>query len=182
MHSSFERAKQLSRRMQMALASIAVIVSSVAVYLAFWALTDLDWLGTVFREKYGAFGPVTLSTGQAFALVLLFLTQIGLFLVALYALWQAFGTLGASEALSLETALYIRHAGLAFAATSIAVFLSYPLGSLIGSIGAGPGRRFVNVSFDSQQLLTFLLAAVLIILGHVLALAADIADDNRLIV
>jgi Protein of unknown function (DUF2975) len=182
MHPSFERAKQLSRRMQLALVATAVIVVCVAAYAAFWALVDLDWLGAVFREKYGAFGPVTLSMGQAIALVLLFLIQIGLFLIALHALWQAFGSIAKNEGISLETARWIRRAGLAFAATSIAMFLSCPLNSLIGSVGAGPGRRFVNVSFDSQQLLTFLLAAVLIILGHILALAADIADDNRQIV
>jgi hypothetical protein len=182
MHPSFERAKLLSSRMQKALAAIAIVVVCIAAYAAFWALIDVDWLSTVFRDRYGAFGPVTLSVGQAVALVFLFLFQVGLFLTALYDLWRALGTIGGSEGISFQTALWIRRAGFAFAATSTAMFLSYPLNSLIGSIGAGPGRGFVNVSVDSQQLLTFLLAAVLIILGHILALAADISDDNRLIV
>jgi hypothetical protein len=182
MHTSFEHAKTLSRRMQIALAAIAAIVACIGAYVALWALIDIDWLGTIFREKYGTFGAITLSMGQAFALVLLFLFQIGLFLIALYALWQAFGSIAKCDGINLQTALWIRRAGFAFAATSFAMVLSNPLNSLIGSVGAMPGRRFISVGFDSQQMLTFVLAGVLIILGHILALAADISDDNRQIV
>jgi hypothetical protein len=182
MNSSYERAQQLSRRMQTALAAIALIVVCAAAYAAIRAMTDTEWLGAVFREKYGNHGPVALSKTQAFGLVLLFLAQVGLLLAALHALWRALGTIAASDHISLDTALWIRRAGFAFAVTCAAMVLSNPLNSLIGSIGAMPGRRFISIAFDSQQMLTFLLAAVLIILGHILVLAADLADDNRRIV
>jgi NADH:ubiquinone oxidoreductase subunit 6 (subunit J) len=115
-------------------------------------------------------------------LLIVFLSQIALLLLALHALWHSFGSIASSEALSAGTAQWIRTSGFWFGATTLMMIASNPLNSLIASIGADEGRQFISISFESQHLLAFLLSAVLVVLGHVLALAADIADDNRQIV
>ncbi|MGL4489249.1 MAG: hypothetical protein ACRCU5_07385 [Rhizobiaceae bacterium] len=182
MHSSFERAKRLSRMMQHALVAIGVGTSGIALWLAVKAFSDPVWVSLVFKEKFRDLGAEVFSTGQVFGFVLLFFTQIALLLMAFRALWQAFGSIVQSEGITLGTAQWIRSAGFWFGVTTLMMILSVPLNSLIGSVGAEVGQRFLSIGFESQHMLAFLLSAVLLILGHVLALAAEIADDNRQIV
>ena len=88
----------------------------------------------------------------------------------------------ASGGLDAATARAVRTSGLWFGAAAMAMLLSTPLLSLVASIGQPEGQRFVLIGVETQHLLAVLLAAVLVTLGHVLVLAADIADDNRQIV
>ncbi len=180
--NSLDRAKRLSRMMQHAILIIGGGISVLALWFAIKAAGDPVWVKSVFKDKYGALGAQTFSSGQVVGLITLFVVQIALLLVALHALWQAFGSIVKSEGITLGTAQWIRQAGFWFGMTTLALVFSHPLNSLIGSIGAEEGNRFVSIGFESQHLLTFLLSAVLLILGHVLALAADIADDNRQII
>jgi hypothetical protein len=182
MRPSLQRARQLSRLMQRALLSIGLVLIGVSIFLAARTLMDPAWIASEFRTQNGVMASGTMTMGQTVGLLTLSMLQIGSLLAAFYALWRAFGTIAAGEGIVIDTALWIRRAGFAFAATSLIMVLSIPLGTAIGSWGQAPGQRFVSIAFNAQQLLTFLLAAVLIIIGHVLALAADISDDNRQIV
>jgi hypothetical protein len=182
MHQSLIRAKQLSRHMQHALMLTGIIIIGITIWVAGYAISDPSWVNALLKSKYGNFGPDTLSLGQTLSLVSLFIVQIVLLLVALQALWRAFGAIALSDGISLETAQWLRRSGFWFGIATITMILSHPLNSIIASIGAGAGHQFINVSFESQYLLTFLLSAVLLVLGHVLVLAADIAEDNRQII
>jgi hypothetical protein len=182
MHPSLQQAKRLSRLMKGALLAIGVVLAGMAVYLVARTLIDPAWIAADFKSSNGVLASGSMTGLQTAGLLVLSLIQIGLLLVAIYTLWQTFGTIASSEGISIDTALWIRRSGFAFAATSLAMVLSIPAGTAIGSWGQAPGQRFISVSFNAPQLLSFLLAAVLIIMGHVLALAADIADDNRHIV
>jgi Protein of unknown function (DUF2975) len=182
MHPSLQQAKRLSRLMKGALLVIGLVLAGIAVYLVARTLIEPAWITTDFKSRNGELAYGSMSGLQTAGLLALSLMQIVLLLGAVYALWRTFGTIASSEGININTALWIRRSGLAFAATSLAMVLSVPVGTAIGSWGQAPGQRFVSISFDAPQLLAFLLAAVLIILGHVLALAADIAEDNRQIV
>jgi hypothetical protein len=182
MHPSLQKAKRLSRFMKGTLLAIGVVLAGIAVYLVARTLTEPAWIAAEFNSRNGILASNSMTGLQTAGLVALSLIQVGLLLVATYALWRTFGTIASSEGISIDTALWIRRSGFAFAATSLAMVLSIPLGTAIGSWGQAPGQRFISVSFNAPQLLSFLLAAVLIVIGHVLALAADISDDNRQIV
>lgn len=182
MHSTLERAKRLSLLMQRALLVIGVAIAAMALWFSVRAAGDPAWVNALLKGKYGAFGPDVLSSGQVIGLIAVFLLQVGLLLLALRALWQAFGLIASNEGISVQTARWIRMSGIWFGAATLMMILSHPLNSLIASIGAGAGRQFLSISLESQHLLAFLLSAVLLVFGHVLALAADIADDNRQIV
>ncbi len=182
MHPSFERAKRLSRIMQHTLMIMGAGVGGISLWLAIKAASDPAWVVQVFKENYQGLGADTFSNGQVFGFIAVFLIQIGALLYALYALREAFGSIVKSEGITLGTAQWIRRSGFWFGVATLIMILSNPLNSLIGSIGAREGRGLVTIGFESQHLLAFLLSAVLLILGHVLALAADIADDNKQII
>ncbi len=182
MHQSLIRAKQLSRHMQHALLLIGIIIIGITAWVVGHAISDPSWVNALLKSQYGNLGPDSLSLGRTLSLVFLFVIQIAVLLIALRALWHAFGAIAAGDGISLETAQWIRRSGFWFGVVTLIMILSHPLNSIIASIGAGDGHQFINISFESQHLLTFLLSSVLLVLGHVLVLAADIADDNRQIV
>jgi hypothetical protein len=105
-----------------------------------------------------------------------------LFCSALFSLWRAFGTIVRNEAINSQTAVWIRHAGIYFAATSLVMVLSHPIYTAIASLGGEAGQQFLSVEFATPELMTFLVSSILIVLGHVFLLAAEISDDNRLTV
>jgi Protein of unknown function (DUF2975) len=119
---------------------------------------------------------------QRIGLLLLLVLQIAVLFVALHALWKMFGLIASGEALSQATASWMRRAGLCFAASAALMIVLRPLHMLLATISAPPGQRMVSVGFGTPELLAFLLAAVLMVLGHVQMLAAEISDDNRQIV
>ncbi len=182
MHPSMERARRLSHYMQWFLVLIGALVIAATVYISVLALSEPGWIENIFAEKYAGGREVSLSGNQALFLIILTLAQVTIFCVALFALWRAFGTIARNEAINRETALWIRCSGIGFAATAVLMLLSHPLNSIIGSLGAAPGQKFLSVQIGTPELMTFLVSSVLIVFGHVIMLAAEISDDNNLIV
>jgi Protein of unknown function (DUF2975) len=182
MHPSLARAKQLSSLMQKFLVLAAVVTIAAAAYVAVKAATDGGWVSQVLFYRLGLADALPVSGAQAFGLIVLFCIQIAVFLAALHALWHLFGLIAASEGINMDIARWLRRAGIFFAVSSALMVAFQPLYSVIGTLGAEPGRRVVSVGFGSDELMAFLMAAVLIVLGHVMMLAADISDDNRQIV
>ncbi|MFZ1681547.1 MAG: DUF2975 domain-containing protein, partial [Rhizobiaceae bacterium] len=66
-----------------------------------------------------------------------------------------------------------------FLATAVAQLLSRPLLALALSIGAPPGHRYLAIGFDGGDLMALLVAAVLMLFGHLVAAAAAIEAENR---
>ena len=182
MHPSMERARRLSHYMQCFLVLIGVLVIAATIYIAVLALTEPGWIETIFSKEYAGGREVYLSGNQALLLFILTLAQVTIFCVALFAMWRAFGTIARNEAINRGTALWIRRAGMGFAATAVLMLLSHTLNSIIGSLGAAPGQKFLSVQIGTPELMTFLVSSVLIVFGHVIMLAAEISDDNKLIV
>ena len=177
-----ERAKKLSQIMRHAVLSLGLIVGAVALGALCYSVTDPGFLPSLLRARFGAFVPSSVSALQRLLFMALLVVQTAPLLMALLFLWRAFGAIALNGGVDVSTALLVRGTGLWFGAAALLMLVSTPLMSLISSIGAIAGRQFLSVEYEVQHLLAVLLSAVLITLGHVLALAADIADDNRLIV
>ena len=177
-----ERAKKLSQIMRHAVLALGLIVGAVALGALCYSVTDPGFLPSLLRARFGAFAPSSVSAFQLLLFMALLVVQTAPLLMALLFLWRAFGAIALNGGVDASTALLVRGTGLWFGAAALLMLVSTPLMSLISSIGAIAGRQFLSVEFEVQHLLAVLLSAVLITLGHVLALAADIADDNRLIV
>jgi Protein of unknown function (DUF2975) len=182
MHPSMERARRLSSLMQKFLMFAAGITIAAAIYILIKVATDSGWVSHVIFHRLGLTDALPVNGAQAFGLALLFIVQVAVFLAALHALWRLFGSIAASDGITVEIARWLRKAGIFFALSCGLMIGFQPLYSMIGTISAGPGKRIVSVGLGTNELMAFLMAAVLIVLGHVMMLAADICDDNRHIV
>ncbi len=182
MTDAVERAKSMSRLLQRAVLALGVIVAAVSLWAAVFAVLDPAFLPAALKTKFGAFAPPSVSGLQVFLFDLFVALQTIPLLLALVSLGRVFAEISRTGGVNQTTALHVRSAGIRFAFTALILVLASPLMSLIASIGAQPGQRFLSVGFETQHLLAVLLSAVLITLGHVLSLAAEIADDNRQIV
>jgi hypothetical protein len=182
MTETADRAKRLSRLLQHAVLALGIIAGAAALWAIVFAALDPEFLRDTLKTRFGAFAPLSVSGLQVLLFDLFIALQTLPLLLALVSLWRAFGEIARTGGLDQTTALHVRGAGLRFGVTAVIMVLADPLLSLIASIGGLPGQRFVSVGLETQHLLAVLLSAVLVTLGHVLALAADIAEDNRQIV
>jgi hypothetical protein len=182
MAETADRAKRLSRLLQHAVLALGVIAGAAALWAIVFAVFDPEFLPVALKTKFGAFAPLSVSGVQVLLFDLFVALQTLPLLLALASLRRAFGEIARTGGLDRTTALHVRSAGLRFGVTAVILVLATPLLSLIASVGASPGQRFLSIGFETQHLLAVLLSAVLVTLGHVLALAADIADDNRQII
>ena len=182
MIETVKKAKKLSRYLQRVVLALGLIAGAAALGAIVFAALYPDFLPEVLKTRFGASAPLSVSGIQVLLFDLFIALQTLPLLLALASLWRAFGEIARTGGLDQTTALLVRSAGLRFGATAVILVLAAPLLSLIASIGASPGHRFLSVGLETQHLLAVLLSAVLVTLGHVLALAADIADDNRQIV
>lgn len=176
------RARTVSARMRQTMFVLAALVAAVTLWFVFKAATDGPWLVRTLYARFGSFAPFSVSGLQAGLFILVALLQSAAILAGLMNLARVFGQIAASGGLDVETALQVRRAGVAFGVAALILVLSTPLDALIASIGQPEGQRFLSVGLETQHLLALLLSAVLVTLGHVLALAADIAEDHRQIV
>ena len=182
MKTAFEQARQLGRLMRLAVMALGLIVGTVALVTAYQTMADPAFLGEVLKMRFGAFAPSSSDLVQRLLFIALVLLQIAPLLMALTLLWRVFGAIARSGGLDVGTARTVRASGLWFGAAAVAMLLTTPILSLVASVGQPEGQRFLSIGVETQHLLAVLLAVVLVTLGHVLALAAEIADDNRQIV
>ena len=182
MITNLEKARTVSARMRHSVLGFAALVALVTFWFVFKAATDGPWLAQTLYARFGNFAPLNISGLQATLFIVIGLLQSAAVLTGLMMLANVFGQISATGGVEYNTAVQVRRAGIAFGIAAIILILSTPLDTLIASIGQPVGHRFVSIGVETQHLLALLLSAVLITLGHVLALAADIAEDNRQIV
>jgi hypothetical protein len=182
MTENLDKARSLSAKMRQVVIAMAAIVVLITLWVVFKTATDGPWLAQTLYARFGNFAPFTVSALQSVLFILIGLLQSAAILVGLLSLANVFGQISATGGVEYNTAIMVRRAGIAFGIAAIILIFSIPLNALIASIGQPEGRRFLTIGFETQHLLALLLSAVLITLGHVLALASDIAEDNRQIV
>lgn len=182
MTENLDKARTLSAKMRQVVIAMAAIVVAITLWFIFKTVTDGPWLAQTLYARFGNFAPFTVSALQSVLFILIGLLQSAAILVGLMCLANVFGQISSTGGVEYNTAIMVRRAGIAFGVAAIILIFSIPLDALIASIGQPEGRRFLTIGFETQHLLALLLSAVLITLGHVLALASDIAEDNRQIV
>ncbi|MGB8818926.1 MAG: hypothetical protein WCC66_13495 [Rhizobiaceae bacterium] len=182
MTDNLDKARSLSRAMRLVMALLGVLVAAVTLWFSLKAATDGDWLAGMLQRQFGSFAPLSVSPLQKGLFIVADLLQTGAILIALGLLARAFGQISRTGGVDHGTAIGVRRAGIWFGIAALLLVLSTPINALIASIGQPQGRRFLSIGLETQHLLALLLSVVLITLGHVLALASDIAEDNRQIV
>lgn len=125
---------------------------------------------------------MTLTPTARLAALAVSTLYVGLMARALWTVAQLFAAFAAGAILVPETGARLRRVGvllLLFAALS-PVFRG--LIGVIVTLGNEAGRRVLSLSLSSQDLIIALIATLLIVLGHIMAEAARIAEDHQHIV
>ncbi|MCQ0989231.1 DUF2975 domain-containing protein [Jiella marina] len=180
--TSIDMIVRLGRRLRLLVAATMAFLVAGALALFLMGVFSPGTLRDVLMEHATAGRPVTLSAGALAGATVLGAAGLSLLLLALKSLWDMFSEFERRAPLSRSAAGHLRQAGLLFLAFAIWRLVSVPVASLVLSVGNTPGERFVAVSIGSADLLAVLTGGVLVIVGHVMALAAEIDEDNRQIV
>lgn len=179
MKAARERARLLSRRMDMVISALMGVVALFVVYGLWLAWSDPTWIGNFVIEKLALPRPAQLSASTMLLLATAFLAQVGLLLWALQTLRRAFREIALHDIVGAKSARLMRLSGVAFLTNAIAMILAPPLVSLIVSIDMPVGQRFLAINFGTHELLTVILSGILIVFGHLLSVASEIDDDNK---
>ncbi len=175
------QARRLSGRMVIAITAIMVLVGLTVAAVALFAVSDSQWLAGLLAEKFGGRRLPLGRTGAVFIVATIVL-QAAIFFYALNALRQAFAIMSRSDLADGGAGRNLGIAGIAFLINTAVMMIMPPVTSLIYSAGAPKGSGFVTVQFGTGELLSLLLSAILIVTGRLMALAAEIDDENRQIV
>lgn len=177
-----QHARLLSRRMELL---IHVLMGAVLLFVAYglWvAWSDPESAGLFILDRLALPKTARLSESTVGLLVLAFLAQAGLVLWALHVLRRAFHEIALHDIVSTESARLMRLSGTMFLLKATAMVLAPPLVSLIVSLDLPAGNRFLAISFSTAELLALIVSGTLIVFGHLLAVAAEVDDDNRRII
>ncbi len=164
--------------------SIAAMMALVGITMAVVAVLTIDdpqWMAGLLAEKFGG-RKLPLGRTAAILVLVVIAVQAAVFLYALNALRQAFAAAARSDLADAAVGRNLGLAGIAFAINAGLMLLLPPVTSLIYSTGARPGEGFVTVQVGTGELMSLLLSGILFITGRLMALAAEIDDENRQII
>jgi hypothetical protein len=159
--------------------ALAVVLFAGAV--GFWFVPGL---GDEALKQAAPFhdGPSTLTTGVRAICAVITALYMGLICAALWVAGRLFDRIGRGEVFAAQTGIDLRLIGLCIAAFAAGTTLYRTLIVLAATAGNPSGQRMLMVSFESQQAVLFVFGLLILVLGHVMAEAARLADDNRQIV
>ena len=171
--------RQLGRRMQ------TILMTGVIVLLAGlgWAVVEVTGspggMEEAVRQGLSASGPLTFSPAAIAAAGLVAAAQLALLGAALYCVWRMFGAFAAEEPLSIEPAVWMRRAGLAFVFLAAGGVLARSAIYLALTLGNPAGQRALSIGLGSGEMLTLLIASIMYMISRVLKVAAEVRADQK---
>ena len=126
--------------------------------------------------------PITLTFGVRAAALVVSFAYVGLMAAALWTVAGLFAAFAQGAIFVSETGTRLRRIGVLLLLYAALSPLFRAVIGVIVTLGNESGQRVLAIGISSQDVIVALIAALLIVLGHVMAEAALIADDNRQIV
>lgn len=176
---SHERVRRLGRRLRWLVTAMLAIVVAVSLGGLWQVVADPAAIAPFAARQYDFAAPLRSSGLSVAALVAIFALQAVPIVAALAALRCAFAQIAGGEMIGADTARWLRRAGWAFMANAAVMLASKPLVSLALSIDMPPGQRFLAIGVGTPELLALLVSGVLVMFGHLMAVATEIQDENR---
>lgn len=174
------RIMRLARRMQLATGLGALLLALSFIVLVFLAAFDEDLLRTLVAENIVPGGqPFVLTPMVNISLMVIAAVGVAILLAALYSLYRLFEGYAGGALFSASSGYWIRQAGLAFFASAIYGVLANTLTVLLVTLNNPEGQRSLAIGVGSDEVSALLLAGLLVVIGHILVLAADLADENN---
>ncbi len=147
------------------------------IYAAWTAFIRPDRTAVWLADALDLAVTVTLTPATGLALFTLAVLFAGLLFYGLQTVWLLFDRLQRESPFSHEVAALLRRAGLIALAGAVAGLVLSPVATLLATLANPPGSRTLSIGLGSDQLMLFLLAGLLFVMGHVMVLATAINDD-----
>ncbi|WP_048644789.1 DUF2975 domain-containing protein [Nitratireductor soli] len=173
------RLRRLSRVMRSAVLACAALILVGVAWVLGVSLSDPAGFENLLREGLSIAGPVTLTSSSIGITIVLIAVQVGLLLAALYCVWRMFGAFAAEEPLSGESARWMRRAGVAFVAIASGSIVLHTVMVLALTMGNPPGQKALSIGIGSSELLSLLIACIMYMTSHLMAVAAEARADQR---
>lgn len=175
-------ARLLRKSAHLSIAARAAALILLAGNAAMWLVPELGYDAARLQSGLNAETPVAV-TPLAFAFVLLLSTlHVALLSGAMWEMAGLFSGFSKQAILVPATGKHLRRTGILLFLFAVLSPVARTFGTLAVTLANPPGQRLFAVSFESQDLVLALIAVLLLMLGHVMAEAAQIAEDNRQIV
>lgn len=174
-----ERVRRLSGRLERLIAVLAAAVLLAALAGMWLAVSNPAWLVSFIGAQWSLPVPAVPSGPVRGLLAVALLLQAGLLVWALASLRRAFAEVSRGDLFGTAAAHHLRRAGALFMVNAAAMLLGRPVVALILSIDMPPGERFISIGVGTPELLVLLLSGVVTVFGHLMAVAAEVDDENR---
>ncbi|MBP6013731.1 MAG: DUF2975 domain-containing protein [Alphaproteobacteria bacterium] len=125
---------------------------------------------------------ITMTTEATMLALAVSTAYVALLAVALWSIAKLFTEFSKGAIFVPETGVYLRRAGLYLLVFAALAPVFRAMIGVIVTMANPPGERALSISFSSHEVILGLIAALLVMLGHIMAEASDIADDNSRIV
>jgi hypothetical protein len=169
--------KRWSRFLSWFAVAIVAVMLAAGGYITVFGFRDATFFADAFPGV--PIEPTTVSYAARIAIVALVWFFIAVAIHALLALRRMFDLFAQGRVMDREAAGHLRRAGIALVVLTIMKTLMRTVAILLLTLGNPEGQRQLAIGLDSDQLFAFLLAGILLVVGHALVLGADIADENR---
>ena len=178
--------ERLSRLMRMsswlAHASKIAAVIFLLVNAAMWLVPGFAIDAAYSQANLAAPMKITMTTEATVLALVVSTAYVGLLAVALWSIARLFDEFSKGAIFVPETGAHLRRAGLYLLAFAALAPVFRAVIGLIVTMANPPGERALSVGLSSHEIVLGLIAALLVMLGHIMAEASDIADDNSRIV
>ena len=175
-------ARLLRRSALLSIAARAAALILLAGNAAMWLLPELGYEAARLQSGLKADTPIAV-TPLAFAFVLLLSTlHVCVLAGAMWEMARLFSGFSKQAILVPNTGKHLRRTGILLFLFAVLSPVARTFGTLAVTLANPPGQRLIAISLESQDLVLALIAVLLLMLGHVMAEAAQIAEDNRQIV
>jgi hypothetical protein len=169
-----------SRLMRLAAVLLFGILIFATGYFIFVAVFEPNLLGVLVRDHLvGASTPFQLSTAAILTIALVIAVNLAFILGGLLSIWRLGNCLDMGLVFVPDVGVHLRMTGFYTFACAISQFLSHTILILVLSYSNGAGPRQLSFAFSSDMGFLLLVACLLMVLGHVMVLAAEINEENR---
>lgn len=183
MSQDHEKLTRLLRRSaQLSIAARAAAFILVAGNAAMWLVPELGYDAARVQSGLDAQTPIAVTPLAFVGVLLLSTLHVGLLAAAMWEMARLFSGFSKQAILVPDTGRHLRRTGMFLLLFAVLSPMSRTFGALAVTLANPPGQRLFAISFESQDMVLALLAVLLLMLGHVMAEAAQIAEDNRQIV
>jgi hypothetical protein len=159
----------------------AMSVGLIAVTSVMWL--HPEWAVDIARTQWvGKDVDLTLTLGPRLAAAIVSCAHLGLLCWALWIARGLFLSFANGRAFETRTGLDLRQIGGLVAAYGVTTPVAGALMTVAVTIANPPGHRMLSLSLGINDFILGILGVLILVLGHVMAEAARIADDNRQIV